>query len=375
MRRRRLGLFLTVGAVLMSLAVVFVGCDWFSDDDEEGGKTSKYVMVANTNSDSISVFKIASDGVLTSVDNVDLAPGSAPTHIALTPNGKFLYIVNSTAKNDSWDDNASIGAYTYNSSTGAVTEIAGSPFTVPPDEGGTIGTFIHEAITPNGKFLYVTDQSRFLVHGFRIQDNGVLTYLASVDSDDVHGIAMHPKGKFLFAGSESDFITSFAIADNGALTEVDAADVTGTYVELAVTPNGKYLFGAGNSDGAMLGIADNGALSILFNESVGGDIKTLAITPNGKYLYAPVWSDNSVYSAIINYSDVGVDNVVGSPFGYAGKNPKSVAVTRNSRYLYVANYGSSDVTAFDILSGGVLDYYDTYPLPVGAGPKFIVTLP
>ena len=76
-------------------------------------KTSQFVIVANTDNSSISVFKILDNGALVSQDNVALAPDSHPTMVALTPDGKFFYIVNSNAFQDSWGDNASISAYAY----------------------------------------------------------------------------------------------------------------------------------------------------------------------------------------------------------------------------------------------------------------------
>ncbi len=371
-----------VAVGLACFALIVGGCDWFGDDGGGGGRSSKFVFVANTQESSVSIFRIHGDGTLTSVDNVLLADGSYPTNIALHPRLRFVYIVNSTAPGDAWNDNASIGVFAYNPDNGAITEIEGSPFAPPLDETGiSNATYINMAITPNGRFLYAGDVNHDTVDIYSIdQKTGALTLEDSVPvPNEPHGIAVHRSGDFLFASLLGSTVCSFVIHDNGALTAAPGSPLalggTASFVWLAPTPNGRFLYAAGISEGAGLSInTSSGELTLLgdiVDTSADGP-KGAVVTPNGRFLYSANFSSNSAGAARIA-SDGMVDNVAGQPFP-AGTRPKSVTVTRSGRYLYVANFGGDSVSAFEINgTTGVLTSIDTYP--VGAGPKFLVTLP
>ena len=378
MRRRRLGLFLTVGAVLMSLAVVFVGCDWFSDDDESssgnGATTSKFVVVANTDGGNLSVYKIHSNGTLTFQDNVALSSATEPSMVLLSPNKRFLYV----ASHDAY-----INIFSYDSATGALTETEGSPVAIGSEP-------IQLAITPDGKFLYVTDQGDSQVHIFGVDNTtGDLTYSESVDVSDIHSVAMHPTGNFIYLGTESDEIWAYAIdADTGSLTAVEGtpyfSDFGAAWVWLQTTPDGKYLFGAGQHYGATLAI-DNvtgGLTQVALDDTSAWFPKSLVVAPTIPFLYTGNWRDNSIGAFKAN-SDGTVNNVVGMPFA-TGDFPKSLAIAEDSKYLYAVNFGyqndptslsgEGSLTAYSVnRSSGVLRLIGTYTYP--AGGKYIVTLP
>jgi len=382
MKRRRLGLFLTVVAALISLTVVFVGCDWFSDDDESsssgnGATTSKFVVVSNTYGGNLSVYQIKSNGTLAFVDNVTPATATEPSMVLLAPNRQFLYV----ASHDAY-----VSIFSYNSDNGALTETEGSPVAI-----GEIP--IQLAITPDGKFLYVTDQGAYLVHIFGVDNTtGDLTFSESVDVFDVHSVAMHPSGNFVFFGTEADEIWAYAInTDNGSLTAVEGtpyvAGIPSTFVWLQTTPDGKYLFGAGQDTGS-IHIIDNvtgGLTEEALEDMTGFFPKSLAVAPTLPYIYTANWDDDSIGAFKGNDVDASVDNVAGMPFA-AGVTPKSVAITDDSKYLYVANYGydsgqpdkagEGTVMAYSVSrSSGKLSRIGTYPLGLGAGPKFLTTLP
>ena len=382
MKRRRFGLFLTMVAALMSLAVLFNGCDWFDDDDGGGGggngaTTAKYVVVANTYGKpegNLSVYKIQSDGTLTFQDNVAVSSGE-PSMILLHPNKKFVYVAS---------HNGSIHAFSFDVDSGALAEIEGSPY-----EYGSV--YINMAITPDGKFLYVTDTSNGETQLFGVDNTtGELTFVDYFYTNGAHGIAMHPTGKFLFVGGNWEYgdgeLFAFEIdPGTGNLTPAPGSpiapgDPIPNWVWLQTSPDGKYLFGAGGSVGGTWSI-DNvtGELTELHIEDTSAwYIKTLVIPPTLPYLYTAGWDNNSIGAYKAN-EDGTVDEVAGSPFA-AGMNPKALTVTGDSKYLYVANYGDnkygeSSVMAYSISgSTGQLTKIGTYDTPY-AFPKNLVAIP
>ena len=377
MKRRRFGILLTMVVALMSLAVVFVGCDWFDDDEEGGGggngpTTSKFVVVANTYGHNLSVYKIQSDGTLSFLDNVALQGSESvaePSMVLLAPNKQFVYVANHTGF-------INVLAYYDN---GTLTETEGSPVFIGSRP-------IQLAITPDGKFLYLTDQGVSQVHIFGVDNTtGDLTYSASVDVYDVHSVAMHPTGKFLYLGTEDNEIWAYAIdPDTGSLTAVEGTPYVtegyATWVWLQATPDGSYLFGAGQEYGAALAI-DNvtGGLTEVGLENMSAWFpKSLVIAPTLPFLYTGNWDNNSIGAFKVD-SEGAIDNVAGMPFA-AGEYPKSLAITADSKYLYVANFGpkagEGTVMAYSVgQASGSLSPLATYHLGLGAGPKHLVTMP
>ena len=369
---RKYGLMVVVAAVtVIMVGAWFSGCDWFDDDDVQSIQ-SVFVVTTDTDGDTLTIFRIQDNGALSYVDNVDLAPNSGPSMIALHPSRRYAYVINNFAAN--------IQGGEYDSSTAIGDELPGSPF-LPASADWPINC----AITPNGKYIYVADQGEYGILALAVADNGALTDLpdSPYSADDTHGIAVTPDGKFLFDGSENPTgdIRTWSIADNGALTETADSpyDGSGAMVWLAVHPNGRFLYAASIFDGIDgVSIADNGALTQLPGFPVEGgegtlEPKGLAITPDGRLLFSANFSDASVGAFAI--ADNGALTAVsGQPFD-TGFQPKNVSVTRDGRFLYVANYGDDSVEAFSIDSStGALTSIATYPT-AGSGPKFLTTIP
>jgi len=201
MRQRRIGLFLAMVVALVPLTVYFLGCGGGGSGGGGGVTTSRFVFVANSDASSVSVFRIQDNGALESLDNVALAADSYPTMIALHPNGKFLYVVNSNASGGEWGDNASIGAYAYSADTGAIAEIEGSPFGWPLD-GRTGG----------GSFLYHFDDNLVSV-GFVLHLNYTNPYLSPFE--EFQRFKTHPAIRGLFEGGRRISYGSRALTEGG----------------------------------------------------------------------------------------------------------------------------------------------------------------
>ena len=108
-------------------------------------------------------------GALTQIAGSPFAAGKDPGHIASDPKGKFLFTANS-------QDNT-VSAFTIDGTSGALTPIAGSPFAAG---GGAVSV----AVDRDGTFVYLGMQSSPIagtegLAGFRIDGtSGTLTPLA-----------------------------------------------------------------------------------------------------------------------------------------------------------------------------------------------------
>ncbi len=81
----------------------------------------RFVYVANRDSNNVSAFTLnSSTGALTSVAGSPFPAGTAPFSVAVDPSGTFVYVANSGSNN--------VSVYTINSTTGALSPVSGSPF-------------------------------------------------------------------------------------------------------------------------------------------------------------------------------------------------------------------------------------------------------
>jgi 6-phosphogluconolactonase (cycloisomerase 2 family) len=81
----------------------------------------KFAYVANGGSNNVSAYTInAATGALTPVAGSPFTAGSVPIEVAVDPTGKFAYVSN--------DGSDNVTAYAINAATGALAPVVGSPF-------------------------------------------------------------------------------------------------------------------------------------------------------------------------------------------------------------------------------------------------------
>ncbi len=125
----------------------------------------KTLVVIEKGPNNIDTFPVNADGTLgTVVVNHSITPGAFAT--VFTPNGSLIVSENQPGGTDI----SSISSYTINAN-GTITAITQS---IPTFGDGNCWN----AITPNGKFVYVDNAGTFTVAGFSIGSNGALTPIA-----------------------------------------------------------------------------------------------------------------------------------------------------------------------------------------------------
>jgi 6-phosphogluconolactonase (cycloisomerase 2 family) len=118
----------------------------------------QFVYVSAQGSNQVVALAINSAGALSIV--AAYPTGQKPTGIVLDPTGKYLYVANNT--------DSTISAYNVNASSGALTEMNGSPFAA-----GAAPWYL--AVDPLGKFLYATNPASNTITGYTIASSGTLT--------------------------------------------------------------------------------------------------------------------------------------------------------------------------------------------------------
>jgi 6-phosphogluconolactonase len=239
--------------------------------------SKKFLYVANSGENDISLFTISGNGSLTEVTPRTLT-GATPALLAMDSAGGFLYVADAGSSD--------IAVFSINSGTGALTA-AGSPFPI-----GMLP--LNMKLSPTGGFLYVTGGTG-LVEGFSVS-GGVLTALGSFQTDGTspYGLAIDPAGANLYtANFGSNSISEFTIGSDGSLSPLSDSPLGGASLtapfSLLIDPSGKFLYVANDlSSGsvAVYSIGSGGALTILATPTfgTGGQPDFLIADPDGKYL-------------------------------------------------------------------------------------------
>ncbi len=294
------------------------------------GPSKKFLYVANSRANTISIFTVASDGTL-SLTGTPIPAGNGPNAAVIDSTGKYLLVTNSIG-ND-------VSVFSIDSSSGALAEVTGSPFFAN-------STPTEILVTHKGNFVYVTNPGIGMVTAFSFS-NGVLSQMPNspvISGSGAAALATDNSDRFLYVANPSATnpppnastignISGFNIdPGTGALTAIPGSPFTsivGTSGPTAITvdPGSKFVFAVSpGSSFAIWGFTIdpiNGQLVAATNSpfSVAGGGLFALIDPLGDFLYIGSQATGGI-EAYTYDSATGVPTLIsGSPFltGAPGK--------------------------------------------------------
>jgi 6-phosphogluconolactonase (cycloisomerase 2 family) len=219
----------------------------------------------------------------------DVAPDLPPLtpDTAAAPHGRELVFVANQDSND-------ISVFSVDAVTGAHSVVAGSPF-------ATGERPFHLAITPDGKFLYACHYGSEDIRGFRVADTGKLTAAATVPVSHPEVLVMAAGGRALYASGSDGLLYGFTVdAGSGALKAVTGSPFAGVSAVqgLAADPRGRYLAVSVRTDPSGAGqlrlytIEAAGTLQPAAQVPAPGvfaaDSPALAFDPGGDFIYGAI---------------------------------------------------------------------------------------
>ena len=220
-----------------------------------GGTT--YLFVTGFDDDGVSVFSVAADGTLTNVDNVDDGDdatlelfGATGVTTAVVGGTTYLFV---TGRNDSGVSVFSVAA------DGTLTSVDNVSDDATLELAGAIG--VTTAVVGGTTYLFVTGQSDDGVSVFSVAADGTLTNVDNVSDDatlelagalDVTTAVVGGTTYLFVTGPDDDGVSVFSVAADGTLTNVDNVSDDATLelagaagVTTAVVGGTIYLFVAG----------------------------------------------------------------------------------------------------------------------------------
>jgi DNA-binding beta-propeller fold protein YncE len=189
----------------------------------------------------------------------------------------------------------------------------------------------------------------------------------------VRGLAWSPDSKTLFAGcmGGAGGVAVIDAAGPGAPELLGRVKLGGKPRDLAVSPDGKWLYAVSSAAGTVIradaaGVAraaltgNSGSVEFL-SVSLGGTPRSMRLSPDGKWLYVALNSDSQV--AAVDAAKLEVVARVG-----ADSFPVGLDLSPDGRFLWVTSQGidgagGNSVEVFEITAASYTPRYRVPPLP------------
>jgi 6-phosphogluconolactonase (cycloisomerase 2 family) len=343
---------------------------------------SEFVYVASGAGDTISEFDLnESTGALTLIGTPGIGTATNWSTTTVTPNGQFLYAANPAGN--------TISAFSITPGTGALTAVSGTPFS---GAGLTFSTTTPGYLTTafNGSFLYAPTASGSIAAFSINASTGALTPLSgspfSVSgATTLTALVTSANSNYLFAtdGAGTDV---FALAINpttGALTLVQALDMDTDPNNAVIDMTGGYLYVTAKGSGAYSIYTINQSTNIStpltivsgspFSVSGSPKPEAMAITPSNQYLYlttSKIPSTGGTLTAYTIDSSTGLlTSLAPSPGTISG--PYGVAVDALGKYLFATDYSNNNLHGYSIASNGTVTALSGSPYSTGNNPYWV----
>lgn len=306
--------------------------------------SGKVLFVANRGDNSITSYSINSDGTLATGSSAQCSNGVSPVNMATDSSGKFLFV---TYLGSQLDPNQPSAICVFSINNTGLTQASVATFAIPsPGPSGI-------AVTPDAKFLYVSNRFDNSVTQYTVDASGNLTSFAS------YGAGTSPAGMALATAKNSTFLY---VANTGS------NNVSGYVVCVALS--------------SLCASADGTLVSTGSPFSVQLGPVAMAATSDGAFLFVVDQQSNQV-SQLKIAGGSGVLSANAPTTVSTGLTPSWVALRKGvttvtttggtTDYLYVPNLGASTVSAYSYDSTkGVLSV-DGQSVSTGGQPSAVAT--
>lgn len=180
-------------------------------------------VVADLGIDRLVSYRIGADGRLERIGETSLPPGAGPRHVALDPQGRFLFLMNEL--------DSTVASLSIDAASGALALVDVKP--AVPAEARDHNHCADIQISPDGRFLYGSNRGHDSISVFSVdQATGKLTPegFTPCGGATPRNLCMTPSGRHLFSANQNaDRISIFARdAESGRLTDTGKAIEIGT---------------------------------------------------------------------------------------------------------------------------------------------------
>jgi 6-phosphogluconolactonase len=368
---------------------VTTGCDFFVPENNctDCTTTGDYLYVANANNTFLAGFGVSTAGALSILTNSPYNNGVAAQSLAITPTNSFLYVA-TTAGIFCYALNSNGAITVQNSGTAVATDVVATSMQVDSTGSYLLAAGIGIASAVQAIGIYQINTSTGLLTA--LTGSPLPLYTGKATTATVvtpTGMLITPNNSYVYVSLQSLGVQVLTLGTGGALSTGTTAtflpplstSTTPADYGLASDPTSKFLFVAEFNTGLrVFSIGTNGTL----NEVTGSPYPTgtgptaVVLDPTGSYVYVANKGSNNISAFTLTLASGKLTAIAGSPFSSGGQLPIAFVNDNQKKYLAVINSGSNGSSGnsdlqlfkFDATVDGKLDPVAT--ATTGTDPTF-----
>ena len=309
-----------------------------------------------------------------------------PVSAAAATHGNHVYVNDNTAGVNT------VAAFTVQSD-GSLSPVPGSPFaTGGAGKGAIVGSQGSIQATPDGRFIIAVDAGSNQVSVLRILPGGGLLQVpgGTASSGGIEPVSVAVHGDLVYVANEGDGTTGSDYSGLRLLPGGRLAPIPGSTFALPATANpGDILFNSTGTNlvGIEVGTTDPSTFLIdsftvgsdgLLTAAPGSPFAAQSAGPFGSefspadpsHLYvsnAHAGPGNGTVSAFDVAANGSLSSSGTSPFADVQTAPCWVEISRDGRYLFTVNTGSTSISSYAVQADGSLSLIGSTPFKSGAG--------
>jgi 6-phosphogluconolactonase len=332
------------------------GCGFFVPQTNSGGgsNTGDYLYVGNTNNTYIAGFGVSTTGSLSVLNNSPYNNGVAAPSLTVTPantflyagttNGIYVYTLNS-------DGSITVG----NSGTAVAQDMVATAMQV--DSTGTflLAAGVSTALGAQAIGIYQINTSTGILTA--LTGSPLALYTGSGKTATVvapGGMVITPSNAYVYVSLGSLGVQALTLGANGALSTGNGSTVTvlapkststaPSDLGLASDPLSAFLFVAEVNTGLrVLSIGTGGVLNEVSGSpyTVGTGPTGVALDATGSYVYVANKGSNNISAFTLTTASGKLTAIAGSPFSSGGLLPIALVNDNQKKYIAVINSGGN----------------------------------
>jgi 6-phosphogluconolactonase len=357
------------------------GCDFFVPQTNSGGggtNTGDYLYVANTNNTFFAGFGVSSTGALSVLPSSPYNNGVAGQSLAVTPANTFLY-AGTTNGIYGYTINSNGSITVLNGGNSLAQDVVATAMQVDSTGGFLLAAGIAIGTQTQSVGVYSINSTTGILTALTGSPVGLYTGKASTATlVTPTAMLITPNNSYVYASLGSLGVQVLTLGSGGALTSTVPATIlpplststSPSAAGLASDPNSLFLFVAEINTGLrVLSIGTSGTLKEVSGSpyAVGTGPTAVILDTTGSYVYVANKGSNNISAFTLTAASGKLTAVAGSPFGSGGQLPVGMVNDNQKKYLAVINSGNNGTTgnsdlqlfSFDATTDGKLNPIST----------------
>jgi 6-phosphogluconolactonase len=362
------------------LLFCLAGCDFFVPQTNSGGgtNTGDYLYVANGNNTFLAGFGVNSSGSLSVLSNSPYNNGVAAQSLAVTPANTFLY-AGTTNGIYEYLINSDGSITVQNSGNSVAQDVIATSMQVDSTGGYLLAAGISTSLQSQAIGIYQINATTGLLTA--VTGSPLALYTGNASTPTIAtptGMLITPNNSYVYVSLGALGVQVLTLGTGGALSTGTAATILPPFststspsdAGLASDPLTAFLFVAEINTGLrVLSIGTGGSLKEVSGSpyAVGTGPTGVLLDTTGSYVYVANKGSNNISAFTLTAASGKLTAIAGSPFASGGLLPIAMVNDNTKKYIAVINSGAngsnnnSDVQVFkfDTTTDGKLDPVST----------------